>query len=252
MSSSLSYAQRPAEDSGGPSPCSILPCYWPPCDQCGSNCYTCSEIDSKCGYTCGDALEKLQSADCMEVCATFTPTPTATPTITPTATPTLTSTPSPTSTPRIQTATIDWTFISSRAAWRNCLYVQNLSVSNSRPVELGCNHSTTTSSKQIKALQAPHCNVLRLIYTSSADGQAPFTNVSTQNRPQSGYGSIFYSGVHGRLLYERIGATIKTGLDDDGNRQNSHIYRGFNDFISRFTADSTIRFTIENSGSDCP
>ncbi len=102
IATTTAFAQMPAENPVSGEGCPIISCYWPGCHQCGAHCYTCDEIDSTCGYTCDEAVQKLES-DCNEICIPFTPTPTATPTgtptTTPTATPTDTPTPSPTPTP---------------------------------------------------------------------------------------------------------------------------------------------------------
>lgn len=102
LSIGAAMAQMPSENPFSGEGCPIIPCSWSGCDQCDSNCYTCGEIESTCGYTCDEAVQKLES-DCNEICTPFTPTPTATPTgtptTTPTATPTDTPTPSPTPTP---------------------------------------------------------------------------------------------------------------------------------------------------------
>ncbi len=89
LSIGAAMAQMPSENPMSGEGCPIIPCSWSGCDQCDSNCYTCGEIDSTCGYTCDEAVQKLES-DCNEICIPFTPTPTATPTLTPTATPTAT------------------------------------------------------------------------------------------------------------------------------------------------------------------
>ena len=92
LSIGAAMAQMPSENPLSGEGCLIIPCSWSGCDQCDSNCYTCGEIESTCGYTCDEAVQKLES-DCNEICIPFTPTPTATPTATPTNTPTATPTP---------------------------------------------------------------------------------------------------------------------------------------------------------------
>jgi hypothetical protein len=77
-------AQKLAEDSGE-TICPAVGCYWSGCSGCGSNCYSCDEIEDECGYTCEDARQRLEQAG--EVCVDFTPTATPTATFTPTPTP---------------------------------------------------------------------------------------------------------------------------------------------------------------------
>ena len=79
LSIGAAMAQMPSENPMSGEGCPIIPCSWSGCDQCDSNCHTCGEIESTCGYTCDEAVQKLES-DCNEICIPFTPTPTATPT----------------------------------------------------------------------------------------------------------------------------------------------------------------------------
>jgi hypothetical protein len=94
LGATTAVAQMPAEAPLSGGVCPIIPCYWPSCEQCDVNCYTCDEIESTCGYDCDEAIQKLEG-DCGEICVPFTPTPTNTPTATPTLTPTQTPTPTP-------------------------------------------------------------------------------------------------------------------------------------------------------------